>query len=77
MNGDLTVLLSYVLRLALLLQPRRQLAERQEAAVLRFHLIRHRPLQNDLGPRVVGDFHQAGSEGELVAEGNEGLGIGD
>ena len=37
----------------------------------RFHFIRHRPLQDDLGPGVVGDFHQAGSQGELVAERDE------
>ena len=40
----------------------------------RFHFIRHRPLEDDLGPRVVGDFHQAGGQGELVAKGNQGIG---
>ena len=59
----------------LFLHSRRQLAERQEAAGGRFHFIRHGPLQDDLGPRVIDDFHQAGGQGELVAEGDEGLGI--
>ena len=31
------------------------------------------PLQNDLGSRVVRDLHQAGSQGVLVAERDEGL----
>ena len=52
--------------------PRRQLAEREEAAGRRFDFIRHRALQDDLRPGVVGDFHQAGGQGELVAERDEG-----
>ena len=48
-----------------ILQPRRQLAERQEAAVCRFHLIRHRALQDDFRTRVVGDFHQPEARANL------------
>ena len=33
--------------------------------------------EDDLGPRVVGDFHQPGGEGVLVAEGDEGFLIYD
>ena len=36
----------------------------------RFHLIRHRPLQDDFRPRVVGDFHQARSQCILSSQGN-------
>ena len=59
-----------------LLQFPRQLPNRQIPAI-RLHLIRHRPLQDDLGPGVVGDFHQAGGKGELVAESDKGFGIRD
>ena len=76
-DGDLEIwdLPSSVSAFRLLLHSRRQLAERQEAAGGRFHFIRHRPLQDDLGPRVVGDFHQAGGQGELVAKRDERFGI--
>ena len=53
-----------------LLHPRRQLADREEAAVARFDLIGDRALENDLGPGVVGDFHQAGSERVFAVQGN-------
>ena len=47
------------------------------AAGDRFHLIRHRALKNNLGPGVVGDFHQAGGQRKSVAKGYKRFLISD
>ena len=55
---------------SLSLHSRRQLAQREEAAAGGLDFIAAWPLEDDFGPGLVGDFHQAGSQGVLAAQGD-------
>ena len=54
----------------ILLHSCRQLAQREEAAAGGLDFVGAWPLEDDLGPAVVGDFHQAGGEVILAAQGD-------
>ena len=49
-----------------------QFAQREEAAGGGIDFIGAGPLEDDFGPASVGDFHQAGGQGVLAAQGNGG-----
>ena len=69
-ESDDSLLVTRRLPLVSLFQLSRQFPNRQIPPI-RLDFIRHRPLQNDLSPGVIGDFHQAGGQRKLVAERDE------
>ena len=63
-------------RLPPCLHSRRQLAQREEAAGGGLDFIGAWALEDDLGPALVGDFHQAGGQGILAAQGTTAAATG-